>query len=157
MSTAARTRSALASLGLAVGLALGAATVSANTAEHVTDFERGATVTTGCVIRFYYAGPTIHENGAHACTGATAVYVQPNGSMRIEQTRSAPVVSVVAQADETLVRRGITAGVSGGVHVSDVTFYDDHLGRMLDLSDPADYRRLVGPYANLWISWTQVD
>ena len=65
-------------------------------------------------------------------------------------TGSAPVVSAFATADETLVSRGIAAGISGGVSDCVVRFAKN--GRRLYLDRPADYAELVGPYANLWVT-----
>ena len=125
-------------------------------AGHSSSFTGEATVTTGCVVRFYSSGPALHQNGAHACTAATGVWVRDNGVLVIDQTHTGPVVSVTAQADETLVARGVQAGVSGGVSDAHVTFYDSRLGRVLDLTDPGDYRRIAGAYSNLWFQVTQI-
>lgn len=113
------------------------------------------TVTTGCVIRFYSDGPALHQNPAHKCDGATGVWIHDNGSLVIDQTHDAPVVGVTAQSDETLGPRLIFPGVSGAVQDSHIIFTDVKLGRALDLTNPADYQRLVGPYSNIWWSVTQ--
>lgn len=144
--------------GLAV-LATAAATwtataVPASTSTAIAGAE--GTVVTGCVIRLYSSGPAIHANGAHACTGAEGTpWIDDRGYLHVSQAVDAPVVSVVANPDETLVKRGIQAGVSGGVSESVIAMYDSRLGRELDLADPADYKRAAGIYSNLWLTWVQ--
>lgn len=153
MSTIVRT---LTALGAALGLILGGATVAATTDSHASWAQDSEVITTGGVVRFYSDGPAVHENAQHAASGIRSVHISDRGHLVITQTYALPVVTVIAQSDETLVKRGISAGISGGVSDSHVAFYDSRLGRELDLTDPADYRRVVGPYANLWFSVTQV-
>lgn len=108
-----------------------------------------AAVVTGCVIRFEPSGPAIHANSTHACTGANSVSVEADGDLLIRSDPHGAVVSITAEEDETLARRGILAGPSGGVGTTVVRFYSTRTGAAVR----ADSSVLEGSYSNLWMTW----
>lgn len=116
------------------------------------------TITTGCVIRFDDASwnrtrvyPRIHANSTHINTGCTGVTVTAAGDLRIGQTQSQPIVSLSVDPDETLARKGIVLGGSGGSGHTTVVMYD-RAGRHLR----ADSMSLYGSTTNLWVMWTHM-
>lgn len=113
-------------------------------------------IVTGGVVRFYSSGPAIYENSAHACTGITNVWIHPSGALVLDNTYTLPVVAAIAQADETLVRRGITAGISGGIADSHVMFYHAPSNTPLDLNRADHYKLVAGTYSNIWYLNVQV-
>lgn len=106
-------------------------------------------VVTGCVIRFEPSGPAIHANSTHACTGANSVSVEADGDLLIRSDPHGAVVSITAEEDETLARRGILAGPSGGIGTTVVRFYSTKTGAAVR----ADSTLLEGSYSNLWMTW----
>ena len=108
-----------------------------------------APVVTGCAIRFTTNGPAIHTNSTHKCTGATSVSVASNGDLVITSAGRGPVISVTAEEDETLAKKGVLAGASGGISRTVVRFYSSRTGAFI----PADSPTLQDPYANLWMTW----
>ena len=108
---------------------------------------------TGCVIRFTPTGPVIHVNATHACTGATSVTVNDEGSLRIDQTNGGGRIAAVTVAvDETLAGRGVSCGASGGVGTTLVRCFDSTTGELIRADSP----RLVGVLSNLWLTWVRV-
>lgn len=106
-------------------------------------------VVTGCAIRFTSSGPAIHANATHICTGAKSVSVEADGDLLIKSTPRGPVVSITAEEDETLARRGFIAGPSGGVGTTVVRFTSTKTG----VAVRADSPLLRGTYSNLWMTW----
>lgn len=110
---------------------------------------QAAPAVTGCAIRFGSGGPAIHENSTHTCTGATSVSVEGDGDLMIKSTPRGPIISMTVEEDETLARRGIIAGPSGGVSTTVVRFYSTKTGAALR----ADSSQLQGSNANIWVTW----
>ncbi|RZS39232.1 hypothetical protein EV193_104448 [Herbihabitans rhizosphaerae] len=104
---------------------------------------------TGCAIRFEAAGPAIYQNSTHLCTGATSVAVEPDGDLVIRSGTRGPVISMTVEEDETLVRRGILAGPSGGGSETVVRFFSTRTGEPVR----ADADVLKGTYSNIWVTW----
>lgn len=104
---------------------------------------------TGCVVRFYEAGPTVHVNSTHLCPRVTSVDVDDAGFLVIHRSGSRPIQSVSASPDETLAARGIIAGTSGGGSTTRVRFFDTTTGKTVRADSPA----LQGPRANVWLTW----
>ncbi|MBM7784730.1 hypothetical protein [Tenggerimyces flavus] len=110
---------------------------------------QAGTAVTGCAIRFTANGPVIHANATHKCTGATSLAVATNGDLVITSAPRGAVVSVTAEEDETLSKKGILAGASGGVGRTVVRFYSAKTGVQI----PATDKILQDPLANLWMTW----
>lgn len=106
-------------------------------------------VVSGCAIRFTANGPAIHANSTHHCTGARALSVAANGDLVIESSQHGAIISVTAEEDETLSRKGIQAGASGGLGRTVVRFYSSRTGAAVRADDVA----LQDPYSNLWMTW----
>lgn len=106
-------------------------------------------IVTGCVIRLYPTGPEIHDDAWHDCTGADEVTLDADGDLRILSSHSTAVISVTAAVDESLARRGILAGASGGVSWTEVRLYDVDTGQAVR----ADSAAATCTYCNLWMTW----
>jgi hypothetical protein len=117
-----------------------------DTIEHSSE---GPTVT-GCAIRFDTPRPRIHENATHQCTGADGLEINGAGDLVIYSSTPGPVVSVVAEEDETLTALGIRAGASGGLGVTTVRLYDQFGGHVR-----ADSPYLRTKTTNLWVLWVR--
>lgn len=139
---------------------VGAATATAATAasKWVTRAVPGKNIlVSGCVVRFDTpdGSPRLHANAAHVTAGVTDVSITSSGRLRLVQsvhnpTRN-PILFATAQADETLVKRGISIGASGGT--DDTSYLFAQNGRKLDLNDPDDLMKLQGRYSNAWFGW----
>ncbi|MGH3714446.1 MAG: hypothetical protein ACRDT4_13435 [Micromonosporaceae bacterium] len=113
----------------------------------------------GCVIRFDTLSstgnsvvPRIHANSTHMCVGVTKVAVNWSGDNELVITNdTAPqaVVSVSVSPDETLTRKGISCGASGGTSVTRIYCYD-RAGTFV----PASSLKMYSSLSNLWVSWT---
>lgn len=110
----------------------------------------GTAVVTGCVIRFTSAGPVIHENASHANTGCDTVAVEADGDLAITQKIGGAVVTVFAEEDESLIRKDVNAGPSGGAGKLIVRFAK--AGAFVR----ADSDLLICDYCNLWVGFVQV-
>lgn len=110
-----------------------------------------AVVRAGGCIRFAEAGPRWHQNPSHVTVGIDVDSLRISGGDLWFTLRPPhlPVVAAIATADETLITRGISAGVSGGYDRCMVRFHRAGDGR-LDLG--THYRHLVGRTANLWVA-----
>ncbi|MGB6021665.1 MAG: hypothetical protein WBG89_04985, partial [Ornithinimicrobium sp.] len=121
--------------------------------------ERGSVCTadSGGVIRFSsrWGYPQVHTNASHVAVGVSRAYVNTDGNVTIENT-GGPVVSIVADPDETLTERGVSVGLSGGSGETIATFYSSKLGRALDLNRGTDWKQVYGTYSNLWVGFTHV-
>ncbi len=115
------------------------------------------TVGGGCVIRFSESGPWIHANGTHHCTGVRKVGISSAGRLAVTYSdeQRGSVISASADPDETLVRRGITTGVTTSTQQLQVQLYDTVKNRPVDLRRLGDRRRVAGRFANMWLSWTK--
>ncbi|MGH3647618.1 MAG: hypothetical protein ACRDTM_10660 [Micromonosporaceae bacterium] len=111
----------------------------------------------GCVIRFDTLSdsgasvvPRIHANSAHMCVGVTSVRADWNdGALVLNDSNSkGSIVSMSVSPDETLTRKGIRCGGSGGGKVSRVYCYDQS-GNFV----PAHSKKLYGSLSNLWVTW----
>lgn len=112
----------------------------------------------GCVIRFDKKSssgttvvPRIHANSAHICVGVTSVSVDSTSKDLILRNSSGRgvVVTMIVSPDETLTRKGISCGGSGGSTLSRVICYD-RAGHHV----PANSLKMYGATSNLWVSWT---
>jgi hypothetical protein len=108
----------------------------------------GGPTVTGCAIRFDTPHPRIHENRTHKCTGADGLGISAAGDLIIYSSTPGPIVSIVAEEDETLTEMGIQAGASGGAGRTVVRFYD-----RLGLHVRADSPYLRSKMTNLWMQW----
>lgn len=115
------------------------------------------TVQGGCVVRFSAAGPAIHANSSNHCTGVRSVGISTLGRLRIihSDEQRGSTVNVLADPDETLVRRGIVTGISASPRELHVQLYDALTRKRLDPRRPADRRVVAGRYANLWVAWAK--
>jgi hypothetical protein len=107
----------------------------------------------GCVVRYDTldgAGarvvPRIHEDASHICVGVTAVALEANGDLRIENAGGPwKIVTVWVVLDESLAAQGLTCGVSGGGTVSIVRCYNPAGVRIRH-----DSLTMYGPGNNIW-------
>lgn len=111
----------------------------------------------GCCVRFEsdWPWPVIHVNSTHIAIGVQGVRVNDAGDLEIKHD-GGPIVTMIASPDETLVTRGISVGLSRGGGTTVARFYDSKLGRQLDLSNLSDWRRVNGPWSNLWLAWLNI-
>ena len=101
-------------------------------------------------IRFPSSGPEILDDEGHTPKGLTGVSILSNGYLQISHTDLGVVGVAYANADETLVDRGILAGVSQSYDYARIRFRDLTNKKTLNLSNSADYNRLGGTNANIW-------
>lgn len=104
-----------------------------------------------CVIRLYTSGPQMYENDGHACLGVTSVRINTAGNLEISRTSGGPIAYVSAAADETLARRGIIAGASGGLGTTVIVLYDTDTGRRVR----PDSTAVASSQSNLWLLWIE--
>lgn len=109
-----------------------------------------ATATGGC-IRFTEDGPQIHHNDVHVTAGIRELSIDERGRLLILHSAPGAIITMFANADETLVSRGISFGCSGGVGKTIVQAADRD--GPLNLRKAADYKRVAGPYSNIWLFW----
>ena len=125
------------------------------------------TVTFGGCIRIY--PDSSRANGVrlkwHVDEGHHTVGINPRKDPVIDaagfitfrfssNTDPVPVIATSATPDETLVSRGISAGVSNGTHLIRIRLYDSKLDRPLNMNNRADARRVASPVSNLWFLGT---
>lgn len=111
----------------------------------------------GCVVRFDTqtaegkTQPRIHANDSHYCVGvAGQPTVDDQGRLVLKSdSRNEAVVSLTVDEDETLTKKGISCGGSGGGGVTRITCTDRN-GAIV----AADSPEIRDRYANLWLSWT---
>jgi len=113
-----------------------------------------AVITLGGCIRLYPTGPEWHVDTDHHTVGIDPTIdptIDDSGFLNFWTLVKNPVVSATAAADETLVGRGIHAGISNGTHLVRIRLYKVGVGA-LDLSNPTHYGYAAGPYSNLWVT-----
>src|SRR5690606_13502867 len=115
--------------------------------------------TSGCVIRYDTketwgnTKPRIHANATHTCVGVKRVYADySTGYTVVELETAGPVVSLVVDEDETLVKKGISCGGSGGMGTVKIACYDRN-GDQVKAHSAAMYH----PLANIWFSLSAWD
>lgn len=123
---------------------------------HATQLPNGpGLVTRGGVIRFSGNKPELHINSTHQSVGILpdSVRINGNGDLEFRLDVSLPVVTLWANADETLVARNIQAGISGGgsLCVVRMSRTDMPVGEKLNLKTTGHYGRVKGTYSNLWV------
>lgn len=115
----------------------------------------------GCVVRFDTLSktgrtvvPRIHIGANHYCVGVTSVYADwsqgyNRGSLVVKNTNGAQgFVTLVVDEDETLTKKGINCGGSGGGVTTVIRCYDRN-GKFV----PAWSKQLHGAGSNLWLMW----
>ncbi len=132
----------------AVGAAVFALLTVASSVWPDATADKAHPVVTGCAIRFDGPIPRIHQNSTHLCTGAHDVSVTPAGDLVVHSSTAGPVISVIAEEDETLTELGIQAGASGGTGTTTVRLYDQ-----FGYHVPVDSPFLQTSFANLWLLW----
>lgn len=116
---------------------------------HTRPLPMGGVTLTAAIIRLGEDGPYIYHNSAHAAVNVDDVEINRGGDLELRTIQAVgPVVTTGCDADETLVLRGVAAGVSGGVGLSLIRLADE-TGR-LNLNRADHYRRVAGRYSNLW-------
>lgn len=123
---------------------------------HATTVTPGARqVIRGGVIRLTDTGPELHVNGTHQSHGIlpNSVKINASGDLEFRLDKALPVVTLWANADETLVSRGIAAGISGGGSLCVVRLHraDQPVGEKLDLRTVGHYGRVKGSTSNIWV------
>lgn len=98
----------------------------------------------GCAVRLL-STPYLHQNAAHSCAGFTSAAYDAAGRLVVTFDGGC-VRSVSLSPDETMVRKGIAAGGSGG-NTSLVIFFA-HDGVSMSAHDPY----LHGTNTNVWIT-----
>ncbi|WP_214760244.1 hypothetical protein [Exiguobacterium sp. s146] len=105
----------------------------------------------GMALRLDPQGLYIHANGSHKPLGFTQAYIEPTrGYIVVRRDRADSVVSIIAEPDETLTKRGITIGASGGGTVTHLFVYQN--GVQLNMADPVDYAKTAGVFSNIWMT-----
>lgn len=105
----------------------------------------------GMALRLDPKGLYIHSNSSHKPIGFTNAEIDPKrGTIIIRRDRGDSVVSIIAEPDETLTKRGITIGASGGGRITHLYLYQN--GVQLNLAKPADYKKAASAYSNIWIT-----
>jgi hypothetical protein len=114
----------------------------------------------GGAIRLDPGGPVWHENTRHNTVGFdTTVEPQINsdGEIHLSLEQTLDVVSLTVEEDETLSRKGVWAGGSGGVGHVDITMRKYGASNIpLDLNNSSDYNSVRGEYSNLWVTVVSV-
>lgn len=109
----------------------------------------------GGVIRFSGNTPELHVNSSHQSVGIKpdSLKITKSGDLEFMLDEALPVVSLWANADETLVARNIQAGISGGgsLCVVRMSRTDMPVGDKLDLSTVGHYGRVKGSSSNVWV------
>lgn len=117
--------------------------------------DRPGTVLRGGVIRFTDNGPELHVNNSHQSVGIvpSSVCINADGDLEFRLDKSLPVVTLWASADETLVARNISGGISGGGTrcIVRLSRSDMGVGEKLDLNRSGHYGRVKGPWSNIWV------
>lgn len=97
-------------------------------------------------------GVYLHTNDTHHSRGIKSVRIDSKtGGIRVTRDKMDAIISVSADADETLSERKIVAGISGGGVTTIIFLYKD--GRKLNLNNKNDYKLVASPSANLWVQW----
>lgn len=97
-------------------------------------------------------GVYLHTNDTHHARGIKSLGIDARtGGIKITRDRTDAIISVSADADESLAARNITAGISGGGVTTYVLFYQN--GRKLNLNNKSDYAKIASPTSNFWIQW----
>ena len=109
------------------------------------------TVASGGIIRFGPDGIYIHENETHDSVGIRSISIDEKGRIVVYHSAPGSIVTMSANADETLVTRGITLGCSGGGGRTVIVVA--RFGRALDLNKSDDYKLVSGSYCNAWLFW----
>lgn len=105
----------------------------------------------GMALRLDAKGLYIHSNSSHKPMGFTGTEIDPKrGTIVVRRDRGDSVVSIIAEPDETLTKRGITIGASGGGRVTHLYLYQN--GVQLNLARPADYAKAAGSTSNIWMT-----
>lgn len=114
----------------------------------------GQVITRGGCIRFDEGGPVFHINSMHKTCGIDldSLTIDTNGHLNFTLIESMPVVAAIAVPDESLVGRGISAGISGGVGLCIVRFHEEGTAGTINLKTSAGYAKLAGPTCNIWVA-----
>ena len=103
---------------------------------------------TGGVIRIDPKGVYLHTNSTHHSIGIKSVYIDKNdGSLVVVSEKGNPVVTTSVTPDETIAKKGITVGLSGGGKYSKVFFYKN--GKQLKLNSK-QFNEVASPTSNIW-------
>lgn len=114
--------------------------------------DQGLTISGGVIRIDPTQGVYLHTNDTHHSRGIKAVGIDTRtGGIKITRDSTDAIISVSADADETLADRNIVTGVSGGGVTTIVMLYQD--GERLDLNDPVDFKKVAGTTSNFWIQW----
>lgn len=112
----------------------------------------------GC-IRLYETGPVWHVDTDHHTVGIDPTVnptIDGSGLLTFYTLAKNPIIGCSINPDETLVARGISAGLSNGTHLIRIRFYKDGIsgadGAPLDLNNPVHWSRVSGIYSNLWVT-----
>lgn len=115
--------------------------------------ESANTEITGGVIRIDPdRGVYLLTDSSHHSIGIKDVYIdETSGALVVEKYEDVEntVVTTAVTADETLARKGITVGLSGGGKISKVFFYNEN-GTQLKLHGPIGFETVASPTANIW-------
>jgi hypothetical protein len=107
----------------------------------------------GCAIRLTNAGPYLHMNSSHDCTGFAKVAYTASGWLEITSDSALPVVSVSVSPDETLSTHCILAGARGGGKSTLIRFFNACTGKVVKAQD----KYLHGSGTNVWVTIISYD
>ncbi len=139
------------SIIICVVLSLLSITVSANSFMFSTEEVNDDLRISGGAIRIDPNGVYIIHDSAHHPVGIESVYVdEKSGVLVIVKDNNNPAVTTSADPDETLAKKGVTVGLSGGGRISNITFYKN--GRKLYLNRAVDYKQASDKMANIWFT-----
>ncbi len=94
-------------------------------------------------------GVYLHTNSSHHSVGIEQVYIDKiDGSLVVIRDTKDSIVTTSVTPDETLTKRGIAVGFSGGGKVSKVLFYKN--GKQLKLNKKQDFNQVASPMSNIW-------
>ncbi|MGD7788540.1 hypothetical protein ACQCX2_09475 [Propionibacteriaceae bacterium Y1700] len=107
----------------------------------------------GCSVAFdqrsgRVAAPRLVADEQHYCVGTTSVSVDAEGDLILRAPSLGPIISLDVTVDETLARKGIACGASGGLGVTEVRCYDRENNHLR-----TDAPEVFNRHNTLWITW----
>lgn len=92
----------------------------------------------------------IHDNSTHAAVGLTGLRLVNGCQLRVLTdvgTTKDEIIAAIAEEDETMIRLGVTAGVSGGGQYANIYLY--RLGKRICANN-----KIFGTSSNIWLQLT---
>ena len=112
-------------------------------------------MTSGCTVRFGDAGPVVYTNAMHYVVGCEAVSVDSQGAWSSPRPTTFDPSS---RCTPHQTKRWLLVASRSVFSVARTTIGSCICrGRVLNLNSAADYARISGEYANLWVGWVNAD